>query len=178
MTTGRTGASSHSGSRLGPNLPYVVTIVVSLVLLIGYVALGKPFAPSAASATSTTSGTAVGDTSTTIAGTTTSIAAGETTTTVAGGVVALGQEIFNGTCIACHGVGGVGVEGLGKPLTTSEFVAGLTDDELLEFLIVGRSDTDPANTTGIEMPPRGGNASLTDDDLRAVVAYLRTLQIP
>jgi disulfide bond formation protein DsbB len=67
---------------------------------------------------------------------------------------------------------------LGPALTTSEFVAGLTDDGLVAFLIVGRPDTDPANTTGIAMPPRGGNTSLTDDDLRAVVAYLRTLQIP
>jgi cytochrome c5 len=179
VTSGRTGASPPSGSGLGPNLPYVVTIVVSLVLLVGYIAVGKPFTPSggASDATTTTAGSATGDTTTTTAVTTSSIA-GETTTTVPGGSLALGEEIFNGTCIACHGVGAVGVVGLGPALTTSEFVAGLTDDELVAFLIVGRPDTDPANTTGISMPPRGGNASLTDDDLRAVVAYLRDLQIP
>ena len=176
MTSGRTGASPPSGSGLGPNLPYVVTIAVSLVLLVGYIAVGKPFTPSdAASATTTVS---AADTTTTVGGTTTSTAAGDTTTTAAGAAAALGEEIFNGTCIACHGVGAVGVAGLGPALTMSEFIIGLTDDELVAFLIVGRPDTDPTNTSGITMPPRGGNTSLTDDDLRAVVAYLRILQIP
>lgn len=33
-----------------------------------------------------------------------------------------------------------------------------------------------ANTTGVAMPPKCGNPSLTDQDLADVVAYLRTLQ--
>jgi disulfide bond formation protein DsbB len=86
-----------------------------------------------------------------------------------------GQEIFDSTCITCHGPGGIGIAGLGKPLTTSTFAAGLTDSELLAFLDVGRPADDPLNTTGIVMPPRGGNPALTDADLIDVIAYVRTL---
>lgn len=98
-----------------------------------------------------------------------------TTTAAATGDAAAGMETYNGTCIACHGPGGSGIEGLGKPLTTSTFVAGLTDAELLEFLIVGRPSDDPLNTTGVAMPPRGGNPSLTEAHLIDVIAYLRTI---
>ena len=86
-----------------------------------------------------------------------------------------GEEVFNASSIVCHGPGGTGIEGLGKPLTTSPFVAGLSDAKLLEFLIVGRPSDDPLNTTGIAMPPRGGNPSLTDADLMDVIAYVRTI---
>jgi cytochrome c5 len=63
---------------------------------------------------------------------------------------------------------------LGKNLIESTFVHGLSDEELLQFIITGRDPTDPANTTGIPMPSRGGNPSLTDDQLRSVIAFLRT----
>jgi mono/diheme cytochrome c family protein len=86
-----------------------------------------------------------------------------------------GLAVFNGTCITCHGPGGVGVAGLGKPLTTSEFAAGLTDAALLAFLDAGRPADDPLNTTGIAMPPRGGNPALTDADLMDVIAFVRTI---
>lgn len=162
------------------NLPYLVAIVVSLAVLIPFLMLGHPFTPkedsSAAASTSTTAAvvTTGGETTTTTGITTT----GATTVTTGGSGLtgfARGEEIFNATCIACHGAGGVGVEGLGKPLTTSTFADGLSDDELVAFLVVGRLDTDPLNTTGIAMPPRGGNPSLTDADLADVVTYLRTL---
>jgi mono/diheme cytochrome c family protein len=89
--------------------------------------------------------------------------------------VRAGTQIFNGLCFACHGQGGVGIAGLGKPLVGSVFVGGLTDDELVQFLTVGRQPTDPLNTTGQLMPARGGNPMLTDDDLYNVVAYIRSL---
>ena len=155
---------------LGPaNTPYLLVSAVSLVVLIGYLALGDPFAPSGSAGGGATTTTAAA------AATSTTLASDGSTTTADAGVVALGEGIFNSTCIACHGLGGVGVAGLGKPLVGSEFVSGLTDDELVQFIIAGRTEDDPLNTTGMAMPPRGGNASLTDDDLRAVVAYLRSL---
>ena len=99
-----------------------------------------------------------------------------TTTGVLGtGDPVAGLEVFNGTCIACHGPGGIGVAGLGKPLTTSTFAALLTDAELLAFLEVGRPADDPLNTTGIAMPPRGGNPALSNADLMDVVAFVRTI---
>ncbi len=89
--------------------------------------------------------------------------------------VAAGERIYSGLCFACHGIGGAGVPGLGKPLVDSEFVNGLDDQGLVDFMVVGRAANDPLNTTGQVMPARGGNPSLTDEDLFNVVAYIRSL---
>lgn len=88
-----------------------------------------------------------------------------------------GEEIFQSLCAACHGADATGIQGLGKNLTTSEFAAGLSDEELVAFIIDGRPASDPDNTTGVDMPPRGGNPSLTDEDLADVVVYIRTLAV-
>ena len=87
-----------------------------------------------------------------------------------------GQKVFKDTCAACHGPKATGIPGLGKNLTTSEFAKGKTDAELVAFIKKGRPTSDPANTTGVAMPPKGGNAALTDQDLADAVAYIRTLQ--
>jgi len=88
---------------------------------------------------------------------------------------AVGKELFT-TCQACHGVTGEGVPGLGNNLTTSEFVAGKGDAELVEFIKVGRDANDPLNTSGIMMPPKGSNPGLSEQDLFDIVAYIRTIQ--
>ncbi len=85
-----------------------------------------------------------------------------------------GQGVFSASCSACHGLNARGIPGLGKDLVESSFVHGLTDEELLQFIATGRDTSDPLNTTGIPMPPRGGNPSLTDDQLRSVIAFLRS----
>ena len=87
---------------------------------------------------------------------------------------AAGQASFT-SCTACHGPAGQGIVGLGKDLTISEFVTGKTDQELVEFIKVGRDPSDPLNTTGIAMPPKGGNPALDDEDLQNIIAYIRTL---
>lgn len=99
-----------------------------------------------------------------------------TSTPAPKGDAALGEEKYGTICIACHGPTGEGIKGLGKNLVISEFVASKTDDELVEFIKVGRNVGDPLNTTGVSMPPRGGNPALTDDDLYNLVAFIRTLQ--
>lgn len=86
-----------------------------------------------------------------------------------------GEEVFVGTCAACHGPDARGIEGLGKDLHGNEFVADNSDAEMVAFLEEGRPAGDPANDTGVDMPPKGGNPSLADQDLYDVVAYLRTL---
>jgi len=93
-------------------------------------------------------------------------------------VAAQGRNTFLGTCAACHGPDAQGITGLGKNLVTSEFVHSLTDDELLAFIQKGRQVFDPANTTGVEMPPRGGNPGLSDNDLRNIIVYLRSIGGP
>jgi disulfide bond formation protein DsbB len=86
-----------------------------------------------------------------------------------------GEKSFASICAACHGPKGEGVQGLGKDMTTSEFIAGKTDDELVAFIKVGRDPSDPLNTTGVAMPPKGGNPAFSDDDLYNIVAYIRTI---
>lgn len=97
------------------------------------------------------------------------------TPTSTGDTVA-GKTKYEGTCVACHGQDATGVTGLGKDLTTSEFLKDQSDAELVSFLLLGRPASDPANTTNVDMPPKGGNPALTDQDLQNIVAYLRTLR--
>ncbi len=90
--------------------------------------------------------------------------------------IASGDKLFHSSCVACHGKGGVGIAGNGKALANNEFIRSLDDDSLLSFIKQGRSPTDPKNTTGIQMPPKGGNPAMSDDDILDVIAYVRTLQ--
>lgn len=92
------------------------------------------------------------------------------------GDVADGTKQFDTTCAACHGKDAKGLPNLGKDLTKSQFAMGLSDAELVAFIKKGRDTSDPANTTGVAMPPKGGNPALTDKQLNDIVAYLRTLE--
>jgi disulfide bond formation protein DsbB len=87
-----------------------------------------------------------------------------------------GKLTFAGTCTACHGPDAKGMPGLGKDLHSNAFVAEKTDTEMLAFLKVGRPATDPLNTTKVDMPPKGGNPALSEEDLLNIVAFLRTLK--
>jgi disulfide bond formation protein DsbB len=66
--------------------------------------------------------------------------------------------------------------GLGKDMTTSEFIGSKSDTELVEFIKLGRALDDPLNTTGVPMPPMGANPALTDDELMAIVQFIRSLR--
>jgi mono/diheme cytochrome c family protein len=86
-----------------------------------------------------------------------------------------GQQFFLASCSACHGPNGQGVVGLGKDMTKSEFIAGLSDTELRDFIRRGRPIDDPLNTTGVMMPPSGGNPALSDAQLMDIIAYIRSI---
>ena len=88
-----------------------------------------------------------------------------------------GKALFATTCAACHGPEGKGVQGLGKDMTTSTFIAGLSDQELMDFVKVGRAPGDPLNTTGVLMPPKGGNPALNDAQLADIIAFIRTIHV-
>ena len=45
----------------------------------------------------------------------------------------------------------------------------------MHFLKEGRAAEDLLNTTGVEMPPRGGDPDLSDQDLRNIAAFLRSI---
>ena len=89
---------------------------------------------------------------------------------------AKGKVSFDSTCVSCHGPDAKGIAGLGKDLTTSEWAKSQPDAELILFLTLGRPAGHELNTTGVYMPPRGGNPALKDQDLADIVAYVRTLE--
>jgi mono/diheme cytochrome c family protein len=89
--------------------------------------------------------------------------------------VAEGQKLFRTVCATCHGQNGEGMPALGKSLQGSAFVADMSDADLVQFLIEGRPATHPDNTRGVDMPPKGGNPSFTDEQLQLIVVYMRSL---
>jgi glucose/arabinose dehydrogenase/mono/diheme cytochrome c family protein len=90
--------------------------------------------------------------------------------------VETGRQLFNSTCIACHGVRGQGIPNLGANLQQSKFITESPDDSLVMFLKTGRMPGDSRSVLNLTMPPRGGNPSLDDKSLHDIVAYLRILQ--
>lgn len=89
---------------------------------------------------------------------------------------AQGLVQFRRTCAVCHGQNAEGMPRLGKNLHNNAFVAGQTDEALVQFLIEGRPATHPDNTRGVDMPPKGGNPALTNENLQQIVVYLRSIQ--
>jgi mono/diheme cytochrome c family protein len=88
-------------------------------------------------------------------------------------MIALGDSIFHGraaggTCFTCHGQDAKGTQ-LGPNLTDAEWLHG---DGSYQFIVsnVMSGVTTPKRFPGV-MPPRGG-APLTDDQVRAVAAYV------
>ena len=88
--------------------------------------------------------------------------------------VASGERLYQATCASCHGGDMRGLPGIGKNLIDSEFVESQSDAGLRTFIKQGRPIWDAQNTTGIDMPPRGGNPSLSDQDIDHIIAYIRT----
>jgi disulfide bond formation protein DsbB len=88
-----------------------------------------------------------------------------------------GKAVFATSCAACHGPTGEGVQGLGKDMTKSEFIAGLSDEALVAFIKTGRPISDPLNTTKVDMPPKGGNPTLSDEQLTDIVAFIRSIHV-
>lgn len=90
---------------------------------------------------------------------------------------ARGKELWANTCVSCHGVDARGLPGLGKDLVKpSAWMAKQNEAQLQEFVKKGRSVADPENTTKVDMPPKGGNPALTDQDIADIVAHVRELQ--
>jgi len=95
--------------------------------------------------------------------------------TALAGIDSVGHDAFIASCSPCHGTQGEGREGLGKALRGSEFVASVSEADLIKFVKTGRPSWDEANTTGLDMPPKGGNPALSDDQIKVIVSYIRNL---
>ncbi len=86
-----------------------------------------------------------------------------------------GQTIFMGAglCAVCHGMDGSGA--VGPNLTDGEWLTGEgTYPELIDQITNGVSPAEVKNALGAIMPPKGGSA-ITDDQVKAVAAYVWTL---
>jgi disulfide bond formation protein DsbB/cytochrome c5 len=84
-----------------------------------------------------------------------------------------GARLYSEACAVCHGAAGEGVPNLGNAVAGTDFVRNATDAELLHLIRQGRVATDPDNQTGLVMPPSGGRPDLTDDEMLAIIQFLR-----
>lgn len=87
---------------------------------------------------------------------------------------AAGQQLYLQACAACHGQRGEGVTGLGNTLVGSELLQTGTDAEVLAVIRIGRDASADGNHSGVAMPPSGGRPDLSDDELLAIVDFLRS----
>ncbi len=79
-----------------------------------------------------------------------------------------GKAIYNQTCVACHGAEGTGQVPGAPDFTKTGGVLSKPNDVLLKHMENGvQSPGSP-----MAMPPRGGNPNLSEQDLKAVLAYL------
>lgn len=87
--------------------------------------------------------------------------------------IAKGDSIFhtNGLCYACHGTNAQGA--VGPNLTDAEWLHG---DGSFDFIVATVTAGVPAEKAkkGVPMPPKGGS-SITDDEVKAVAAYVYSL---
>ncbi len=83
-----------------------------------------------------------------------------------------GETVYMGAglCAACHGMDATGA--IGPDLTDAEWLTGGgTYPELIEQVTKGVPLEEVKNALGAIMPPRGGSA-ITDDQVKAVAAYV------
>lgn len=83
--------------------------------------------------------------------------------------VAAGKAIYVQTCIACHGANGKGAIPGVADFTSDDGALAKTDEALIKSITEGvQSPGSP-----MAMPPKGGNPTLTEADIKAVLVYLR-----
>jgi len=81
-----------------------------------------------------------------------------------------GEQIYAQTCIACHGSNGAGMVPGAPNFPSKNSPLSKSDDELVNNI------TNGYQTPGspMAMPAKGGNAKLNAEDIRNVLAYIRS----
>ncbi len=90
-----------------------------------------------------------------------------------------GKEIYEMACIGCHGADGVSVVAGVPSFAKGEAAAGKRLDErsnidLRDSIINGRLT--PSSPVAPVMPPYGGGRKLSDEEIDAVIGYIRGLK--
>jgi cytochrome c5 len=120
-----------------------------------------PSAPAAGTTATATPATPAASAEAPAASATTATATTSTATTTAGGDLAKGEKVYTATCLACHGAGVMGAPKFGDKAAWAPRIAQGKDKLYTNAL------------NGIRMmPPKGGNAALKDDELKAAVDYM------
>ena len=84
-----------------------------------------------------------------------------------------GAKLYAEVCAVCHGPGATGMPNLGPSLVDSDIIHG-DPASALAAIRAGFDLNDPTNQTGLVMPPSGGRPDLSDDQLMAIIDYLRS----
>ena len=80
-----------------------------------------------------------------------------------------GKSVYERTCVACHGADGKGTLPGVPPLGGGNGRLAKPDDVLIKNMLEGFQS--PGST--LAMPPKGGDPSLTAEDAKAVLDYMR-----
>ena len=80
-----------------------------------------------------------------------------------------GDQLYTQSCIVCHADDGSGAMPGVSDLTENKAWLALDDEILLIKLKQGIQN----QGSTMSMPAKGGNPDLTDDDLRAIIRYMR-----
>jgi len=79
-----------------------------------------------------------------------------------------GEEVYNQTCVACHGSDGTGAMPGTPDFRAPDGVLSKPDAVLMDHILNGFQAPD----SPMAMPAKGGNPGLSEADVRAVLAYL------
>jgi MFS family permease len=85
---------------------------------------------------------------------------------------AVGAELYQVHCAACHGADGKGIDNLGVTLVASRYTASLDAAGLIAFLKVGRMPGQPGSIRGGVMP---GFAYLEAAELDQIASYVKSI---
>ncbi len=88
----------------------------------------------------------------------------------AAAVAERGADVYNQTCVACHGDDGSGALPGVPDFGAKAGVLSQTDAVLIDHILNGFQ----APGSPMAMPAKGGNPNLTEEDVRAVLRYIRT----
>ena len=79
-----------------------------------------------------------------------------------------GEKVWTDNCFSCHGTGRAGAPKIGEKSQWAPRIAQGID------ILIGHALTGFYGKGGTEMPAKGGNPALSDEDIRIAVAYMIT----
>ncbi len=94
-------------------------------------------------------------------------------------LIAEGETLFlnQGLCFICHGTDATGARGVGADLTDEEWWhSDGSYEAIVTQILTGVSTEEARNELGAMMPPKGGSA-ITQEQVRAVAAYVWSLRL-